>query len=54
MQIPYSHGEWATLQAGFPLTEAQWEALIAMLQAMKPGPVRAAPEQGVAREGGDD
>ncbi len=37
VQIPYSHDEWATLQAGFPLTEAQWDAMIAMLTAMKPG-----------------
>lgn len=44
VQIPYSHGEWATLQAGFPLTEAQWDALIAMLQAMKPGLVSEAPD----------
>lgn len=37
IQIPYSHGEWATLQAGFPLTEALWTALMTMLDAMKPG-----------------
>jgi adenylate kinase family enzyme len=40
VQIPYSQSEWATLQAGFPLTESQWHALISMLQAMKPGLVQ--------------
>ncbi|HWF51579.1 MAG TPA: hypothetical protein VG294_13155 [Solirubrobacteraceae bacterium] len=37
VQIPYSHGAWAMLQAAFPLTEREWDALISMLQAMKPG-----------------
>lgn len=41
VQIPYSAGEWATLQASFPLSEQEWAAMIAMLQAMKPGLVTA-------------
>lgn len=46
VQIPYSHGQWATLQASFPLTEAEWDAMVAMLQAMKPGLVRRPEELG--------
>jgi hypothetical protein len=41
--IPLSIDEWATLQAAFPLTEAQWTQMLAVLQAMKPALV-AAPE----------
>ena len=41
VQIPYSHGQWATLRATFPLSEAEWAALTAMLNAMKPGLVRS-------------
>ena len=37
VQIPYSAGEWAQLRARFPMSEREWEAMIAMLQAMKPG-----------------
>jgi hypothetical protein len=40
VQIPYSHDRWATLHAAFPITEREWDAMIAMLQAMKPGLVR--------------
>jgi hypothetical protein len=40
VQIPYSHDRWATLHAAFPVTEREWDAMIAMLRAMKPGLVR--------------
>jgi hypothetical protein len=41
VQVPYSHGQWATVQAAFPLTEDEWNAFIGMLEAMKLGLVRA-------------
>ncbi len=34
----------AMLTASFPLTEGEWENLIAMLEAMRPGLVRAESE----------
>lgn len=37
VSIPYSAGEWAELQAPFPISEPEFESLISMLQAMKPG-----------------
>lgn len=37
VSIPYSPGQWATLEASFPLTEREWNSLTAMLEAMKPG-----------------
>jgi hypothetical protein len=43
VQIPLSVNDWATLQAAFPLSEAAWEQMIAVLNAMKPALV-AAPE----------
>ena len=36
VQLPISASEWAALQAPFPLTEAKWEQMMAVLQAMKP------------------
>jgi hypothetical protein len=41
VQVPYSPGEWALVQAAFPLTEAAWTQMIAVLEAMKPGLVVA-------------
>jgi hypothetical protein len=32
--------EWATLEGAFPINEAEWEQMLAMLKAMKPGLVR--------------
>jgi hypothetical protein len=43
VQIPYSHDKWATLQAAFPLTSGEWDFMISMLQAMKPGLVNDDP-----------
>jgi hypothetical protein len=37
IQVPYSPTEWAMVQAPFPLSESQWEQMIAVLNAMKPG-----------------
>lgn len=34
--LPLSGSEWATLHAPFPLTDAGWEQMIAVLTAMKP------------------
>jgi hypothetical protein len=42
--LPYSVTEWATLQAAFPLSEAVWQQMITVLEAMKPALV-ALPEQ---------
>lgn len=41
--IPLSPTEWVTLYASFPLTDASWNQMIAVLEAMKPGLV-APPE----------
>lgn len=46
VQIPYSNGRWAVLEAAFPLQEAEWSALIAMLEAMKPGLVAPGDSRG--------
>jgi hypothetical protein len=40
VQIPISPAEWATLQAPFPLTEAKWRQMLAVLAAMKPALVQ--------------
>lgn len=44
IQLPLSISEWATLQAAFPITEAAWKQMIAVLNAMKPALV--APNNG--------
>ena len=36
IQLPYSGTDWAVLQASFPLTDKEWEQMIAVLKAMKP------------------
>lgn len=54
VQIPYPDGEWATLQASFPLTGPQWDAVIAMLQAMKPGLVQSCDAASTADPGDSD
>jgi hypothetical protein len=36
VQIPVSTTKWAILQAPFPLTEAEWKQMKAVLDAMKP------------------
>lgn len=37
IQVTYSPTEWALVQAKFPLSEADWDSMIAVLQAMKRG-----------------
>jgi hypothetical protein len=37
VQVTYSPSEWALVQAAFPMQEEDWDAMIAMLQAMKRG-----------------
>jgi hypothetical protein len=52
IQIPYSVGEWATLQAPFPLTDNEWRSMMAVLEAMKPGLV-AEPATGAPADAPD-
>jgi hypothetical protein len=37
VQIPLGGGRWATLQAPFPFSEQDWNLMLSVLQAMKPG-----------------
>lgn len=37
VQVTYSPSEWALLQAPFPMSEENWDAMIAVLGAMKRG-----------------
>lgn len=37
VQITYSPTEWALLEAAFPMSEDDWDAMIAVLSAMKRG-----------------
>ena len=37
VQVPYSPTGWALVQAPFPMTGAEWDQMIAVLNAMKPG-----------------
>lgn len=37
VQVTYSPSEWALLQAAFPMSEDDWDAMIAVLNAMKRG-----------------
>jgi hypothetical protein len=40
INVTYSTDEWALLQAKFPMSEDDWDAMIEVLQAMKRGLVR--------------
>lgn len=44
VQITYAPTEWALLQAKFPMSEDDWAAMIAVLEAMKRGLVVSEPE----------
>lgn len=44
IQLPISAGEWARLEAPFPLTPAKWDQMLAVLEVMKPALV-AEPEK---------
>lgn len=37
LKIPLTGGEWAYLTAAFPISEQQWQRMLAVLEAMKPG-----------------
>jgi hypothetical protein len=37
IQVPYSPGQWALVQAAFPITGAAWDQMIAVLEVMRPG-----------------
>jgi len=52
VQIPYSNGRWAVLEAAFPLQEAEWSTMIAMLEAMKSGLVAPGEARGSAAANG--
>lgn len=45
IQVPYSPTEWALVQASFPLSEGEWQQLLAVLQAMKLGLVLSPEEE---------
>lgn len=36
IQLPLSADSWATLRAQFPMSEAAWQRLMTLLDAMKP------------------
>jgi hypothetical protein len=42
VQVTYSPTEWALLQAAFPMSEEDWESMLAVLAAMKRGLVTPA------------
>lgn len=44
LKLPIARGEWALLQAAFPLTEEKWDRMFKVLEAMKPALV-AEPER---------
>lgn len=48
VQLPLSASDWVTVQAAFPLSEGQWEQMLRVLEAMKPGLV--APNDGAQDE----
>lgn len=62
VSIPLSLDQWATLYAAFPLTDAAWTQMLAVLEAMKPALVTPtgasfqaqAGSSTVAHEGGQD
>lgn len=41
IQVPYSPNAWALLEASFPMTEQEWDQMVAVLQAMKLGLVQS-------------
>lgn len=51
IQIPLSLTDWASLEAAFPLSEENWQQMIAVLNAMKPALVRVPPPPRPAGQG---
>jgi hypothetical protein len=50
VQLPLGGGKWATLHASFPVSEHDWDLMLAVLGAMKPGLVAEAPAAAPAPE----
>jgi hypothetical protein len=48
--LPLSPHAWATLTAALPLTEEEWDRLMAVLAAMRPGLVLATEGEAAFRE----
>jgi len=46
VQVPLLNGEWAFVQADFPLTENAWQQFLRVLEVMKPGLVAVDPYLG--------
>ena len=41
VQLPLANGVWPVLRGQFPMSSGDWDQMIALLQAMKPGLVRS-------------
>lgn len=55
LRIPLTGGEWAYLTAAFPISEQQWQRMLAVLEAMKPGLIEddpPAPEESLEPDAG--
>jgi hypothetical protein len=50
MALPLSPHAWATLTVALPLTEEEWDRLMAVLAAMRPGLVLATEGEAAFRE----
>ena len=50
VQIPLTVDKWAALQVPYPMTDAMWALMEAILKAMKPGLVHEAEEDAIASE----
>ena len=51
LPIPLAPGLWASLEARFPLSAAEWERMLALLDAMKSGLVAPASAEAVGATG---
>ena len=45
IQLPLASGKWATLQAQFPITEKDWDQMLRVLEAMRPGLLLVEPSE---------
>jgi hypothetical protein len=52
--LPPPGGPWATLTLRVPMTEAEWDRLMAVLAAMRPGLVLAAEDEAEFREADEE
>lgn len=53
MPVPVAPGKWASLNAPFPLTEAEWQQMLTALGALKPGLV-VAPSEDTCASGAEN